>query len=92
MQFTISFFLRFKRMRGKWFVKSMKAEHGGKSKCIDDFSTRGRVIAQTEVSKEKSIAVVNATKTASLGNMYSTITTTLETNDSSLSDSESDNE
>ena len=85
-------FLRFKRMRGKWFVKSMQAEHGGKSKCIDDFSTRGRVIAQTEVSKEKSIAVVNATKTASLGNMYSAITTTLVTNDRSLSDSESDNE
>ena len=85
-------FLRFKRMRGKWFVKSMRAEHGGKSTCIYDFSTRGRVIAQIEVSKEKSIAVVNATETASLGYIYSAITTTLETNDRSLSDSESDNE
>ena len=73
-------------------MKNIKAEHGGKSKCIEDFSTRGRVIAQTEVSKVKSIAVVNATRTASLGNIYSTITTTLETNDRSLSDSESDNE
>ena len=44
-------FLRFKRMRGKGFVKSMKAEHGRKSKCIDDFSTRGQVIAQTEYRK-----------------------------------------
>ena len=73
-------------------MKSMKAEHGGKSKYIEDFSTRGRVIAQTEVSKAKSIVVVNATKTASLGNMYSAITTILETNDRSLPNSESDNE
>ena len=79
-------------MREKWFVKSLKAEHGWKSKCIEDFSTRGLVIVQTEVSKVKSIAVANATKTVSLGNMYSAITTILETNDRSLSDSESDNE
>ena len=59
----------------------MKAEYGEKSKCIEDFSTRGWVIAQTEVSKVKSIAVVNATQTASLGHMYSAITTTLETID-----------
>ena len=46
-------FLRFKRMRGRWFINSMRAEHGGKSKCVDDFSTRGRVIAQSQISKEK---------------------------------------
>ena len=62
-------------MREKWFVKSLKAEHGWKSKCIEDFSTRGLVIVQTEVSKVKSIAVANATKTGSLGNMDSIITT-----------------
>ena len=49
-------------------------------------------LPQTKVSKEKSIVVVNVTKTASLGIMYSAITTTLETNDRSLFDSESDNE
>ena len=36
------FFLRFKRMRGRWFINSMRAEHSGKSKSVDDSSTRGR--------------------------------------------------
>ena len=70
----------------------MNDEYGGKSKFIEDFSTRGRVIAQTEVSKEKSIAVLNTTKNASLGNMNTTITITLQNNYRSLSESDSDDE
>ena len=42
-------FLRFKRMGGKWFVKIMKAEHSGKSICIEDFSTRGRVMISNRI-------------------------------------------
>ena len=79
MQFTISFFAVQTNAR-----KGVCEKH--------ESGAWWEVIAQTEVSKEKLIAVVNATKTASLGNMYSAITTTLETNDRSLSDSESDNE
>ena len=90
MKLTI--FLRFKRMRVQWFVKSIKVEHGGRSNCIEDFSTRGRVTTQTEVSKEKAIAAVNATKCVSLGIKYNIITKTLENNNRSLSKSESDDE
>ena len=46
-------FLRFKRIRGRWFINSTRAKHCGKSKSVDDFSTRGRVIAQSQISKEK---------------------------------------
>ena len=40
-------------MRGQWFINRMRVKHGGKSKSIIDFSTRGRVIAQSKISKEK---------------------------------------
>ena len=43
--------LRFKRMRGKWFVKSMKAEHGGKSKCIEDFLLVGGLLRRLKYRK-----------------------------------------
>ena len=40
-------------MRGWWFINGMRIEHGGKSKSVDDFSTRGRAIAKIQISKEK---------------------------------------
>ena len=53
-------------MRGWWFINGMRKEHGGKSKSVDDFSTRGRVIAKIQISKKK--------------NNYSTFTSTIDQN------------
>ena len=38
--------LRLIKMRGQWLFNNIRAEHGGKSKSVDNFSTRGRVIAK----------------------------------------------
>ena len=75
-------FLRFKRMRGRWFINSMRAEHGGKSKCVDDFSTRGRVIAQSQISKEKAAlsSAILKESTSSTSTSNSTSTTTMNQN------------
>ena len=75
-------FLRFKRMRGRWFINSMRAEHGGKSKTVDDFSTRGRVIAQSQISKEKAAlsSAILKESTSSTSTSNSTSTTTINQN------------
>ena len=42
------FLLRYKRMCGRWFVKSMQAEQGRKLKKVEDLPTRTRVMVVTE--------------------------------------------
>ena len=72
-------FLRFKRMRVRWFINSMRTEHDGKSKCVDDFSTRCRVIAQSQISKEKAAlsSAILKESTTSTSNSTSTSTATI---------------
>ena len=47
--------LRYKRMRGRWFVKSMQAEQGRKYKEVEDLPTRTRVMVATEGAKSSSV-------------------------------------
>ena len=69
-------------MRGRWFINSMRAEHGGKSKSVDDFSTRGRVIAQSQISKEKAAlsSAILKESTISTSTSNSTSTATINQN------------
>ena len=67
-------FLRFKKMRRRWFINSMKAEHGVKSKSVDVFSTRGHVIAQSQISKEKAALSSTILKESTTSTSSSTAT------------------
>ena len=51
--------LRYKRMCGRWFVKSMQAEQGRKLKKVEDLPTRTRVMVATEGAKSSSTLVTN---------------------------------
>ena len=48
-------FLRFKRMRGRWFINSMRAEHGGKSKSVDDFQRVVALLHSRKFQKKKQL-------------------------------------
>ena len=67
-------FLRFKRMRGRWFINSMRVKHGGKSKNVDDFSTRSLSKARAAISstilKESSIFTSSSTTTINQNNNF----------------------
>ena len=73
-------FLRFKRMRGRWFINSMGAEHGGKSKRVDGFSTCGLVIAQSQISKERAAISSAILKESTTSTSTSTSTATINQN------------
>ena len=48
-------FLRFKRMRGRWFINSMRAEHGDKSKSVDDFQRVVALLHSRKFQKKKQL-------------------------------------
>jgi len=60
----------------------MRAEHGGKSKSVDKFSTRGRVIAQSQILKERAAlsSAILKESTTSTSNSVSTFTATTNQN------------
>ena len=70
-------------MRGRWFVKSLRAEQG-KLKDVDDLSTRTRVIAKSEISKQK------ADSLSGISEMYITANHNLNIVDESSNDSSDD--
>ena len=67
-------FLRFKRMRGRWFINSTRVKHGGKSKNVDDFSTRSlskeRAAISSTILKESSIFTSSSTTTINQNNNF----------------------
>ena len=52
----------------------MRVEHGGKSKSVDNFSMRGRVIAQLQISKEKAALSSTILKESTTSTSSSTAT------------------
>ena len=69
-------------MRERWFINNMKVEHSGKSKSVDEFSTRGCVITQSQIPKEKAAlsSAILKESTASTSNSPSTSTATINQN------------
>ena len=67
-------------MRGRWFINSMRVEHGGKSKRVDDFSTCGLVIAQSQISKERAAISSTILKESTTSTSTSTSTATINQN------------
>ena len=68
--------LRYKRMRGRWFVKSMQAEQGRKYKEVEDLPTRTRVMVATEGAKnsvDKNINTINVGKSKNDDNVTSIV-------------------
>jgi hypothetical protein len=83
--------VRFKRMRGRWFVKSLRADHG-KLKGVDNLSTRTSVIAKSEIAKQKADCLsTNIHQSSGISAMYSVAQENISSHniDNELSDNES---
>ena len=51
--------LRYKRIRSRWFVKSIQAKQGRKFKEVEDLQTRTRVVVATEGAKSSADENIN---------------------------------